>query len=562
MFDFFKRKRQEKTVLPEENATICRNVLKENKQSQLKSNTLIGDVQLHNADSSPFIVYTQGVRAMNCMYIEVSVYTRDESYFYTVSGGSTHMDGFALSGQIPPELVADNCMVLGKLLSHIDAGYNIISCTQHDNYALVDFSSRTVHLPTNTKCAHCGKLIEDSPDSKHEPFCINGEVFCKTCFRIDDWRQVVIKETPFLEIGKRSDKYFYYATEYDSKDSDICYTEEIPSHLLQHNEVNIDELIQHIIKKKDDYSSRFWKDVVAPYSFNVITRDLHSPKPLICSSCGTPIVDKNLSENCVNRLCSPYDKDRNLYCQNCKTQNNWSKPMYTVDLFGVDGALFDYTIHIGKTNKRYACYISTEYMSEQAAPNPIFLPSSLIENDTIRIHTLLKYLKSIKELEYLPDSYCDNYYSFNFARQEIEYPAPHKCSKCGTSIFKNNIFNGILDCTDSICSVDNAPVCVDCYLIQNGQKSYYIREREKMIFLMKYDVPEAEKWICRNADKIAIYLDPRNGRIYMDYLKQGTVIVPLKQIAINAMLDKAKEFSLNVYEKYKDMNCDNWNKYI
>ena len=87
-----------------------------------------------------------------------------------------------------------------------------------------------------------------------------------------------------------------------------------------------------------------------------------------------------------------------------------------------------------------------------------------------------------------------------------------------------------------------------------------------MIFLFKYNIPSKDKLFAYDCDVAVLYLDPANGNTYWDlYIKANgkeQLKIPLKQLAIRAMLDKAKIFAPEVFKKYEAMNNDNWREFI
>lgn len=526
-----------------------------------------------NLNVPSFLVYKEGIHVMNAPYIEVFVSVENGIYQYSYSGGSTHMDGFSDKGVIPLEYIRNNCVVLGAILALTGNAYGFISSNQMDNYFLVDFANQSVHPPKNPVCSVCGKAIDVFTQKEHEPFCINGEIFCRRCFREINWRQVLIKD--YLAIGKRGDHYYYAVGSSNIYDGD--YSGHIPDTVFRDSELDISKLLTYIIAQDKDalFSARLDKAVV-PYIFNVTTRKLKGDAHPCCAVCDAPLIDKNLEGNCIILSDLFYETDGKPYCPGCKANNNWATPVYTVDGFvfedRADSYTEDYTIYLGKLNKQYVCYVYYCYLKDGYGlikdwhNSPILLPPALITNGIIAIHKLLTFLKKQGLLKYLPNSYCDNYYSFDFRTRKLVCPVPLSCVECGIALEENNVFKGVLDSTDTLCSINNMPFCVNCFIKHHGEKAYYRRIKENMIFLFQYDIPDEDKYYYWGCDVAVLYIDPVNGKTYMDlYIKTGGTIenkIPLKQITVRAMLDKAKVFAPDIFGKYKTMNSDNWMEFV
>lgn len=524
-------------------------------------------------DTSPFCVYTEGVHAMNSPYVTVSVFAEKGSYFYTYSGGTNHMDGFGNTGVIPPEYIRNHCVVLGAVLALTGSAYGYISACQCDNYLLVDFANQSVHMPKNAVCSVCGQPISAFPRSTDEPLCMNGEMFCQRCFRKENWRQILIRD--YLAIGKRGDCY-YYAWKGSDNIYDGNYTNRIDPSLFCGTELDIGKLLARIIEGDDGYYAEKMKKTVIPYTFDVEKRRLVGDANPCCADCGTPLSDKNIKENCVTISDLFYDTDKKPRCSRCKTNSSWAVPVYTVDGFSLKKLLGnyaqDYTIYLGILNKKPVCYVYSCYLQdgyglvEDRHRDPILLPPKLIKGHIIEIRALLAFLKEEGKTKYLPQSYCDNYYSFDFRSRKLIAPTPFVCSQCGTALEESNIYNGMLDCTDSLCSIGKRPFCVKCFIQRRGEQAYYRRVRENMIFLFQYNIPQSKKIYYGGCDVADLYIDPKNGKTYMDlYLKQNGIKqlkIPMKELAIAAMLDRAKESAPAFYKKYQAMNNANWRDFL
>ena len=281
----------------------------------LKSeNGFLHSLGTHNV--SPFLIYTEGVRVMNAPYVEVSAFVENGVYYYTYTGGTTHMNGFGSTGVIPVEFVRNDCVVLGVILTLIGGAYGFISPRQEDNYLLVDFKTRSVHPLENAVCSVCGKTIDVFPQEAYEPFCMNGEIFCRSCFREKNWRQTLIKD--FLSIGKRGDHYYYAI--YNTEDCD--YSGYIPDALIRDAQLDIEEFLTYAASENGNllFSERA-KKITAPYIFDVNTRKLKCDIHPICEDCGMPLVDKNIEDNCVDLSHSIYDKNKKAYCVRCWEKN-------------------------------------------------------------------------------------------------------------------------------------------------------------------------------------------------------------------------------------------------